>query len=118
MSEANEYFLHLTKPEGMKVWEEVDAFMYKNYKFFVNEDGARRYDDNRFCVVDGLVDISNLKTVSRSEMALVARMLGLTIPTSITGFCGKPKHILTIVRSNTMHYYKDGYKFTGCQKVI
>lgn len=118
MSNQNEFFLHLTKPEGNKVWEEVDAFMYKNYKFFVNDDGSKRYDENRFCVIDGMVDISNLRSVSKAEMSLVVRMLGLTIPQLATGFCDKPKQVLTMIKFNAMHYYKDGYKFTGCQKVL
>lgn len=112
-----EFFLHLAAPEGNKFWEVVDEFVYKNYKFFVNDNAQRRYDENRFCVIDGVVDVSNLKSVTVAEMALVARMLGLTIPTIATGYCGKPAGMLTMIKFNAMSFYKDGYQFNGCKKV-
>ena len=106
----NEYFLQVAVGRN---WEEVDAYLYKNYKFVVNDEGIRRYTDNCFSVVDGEVNISELKNPSKVELSLVCRILGLTIPTGTTGFCSKPKGMLTIVRGNAKMFYQDGFKYTG-----
>jgi hypothetical protein len=106
----NEFFLQCGN-----IWEEVDAFLYKNYKFVVNEDGARRYTDNRFCIVDGDVDVSELKKISKTEMSYIVRMLGVRIPAELTGFCRKPKGMLTLVKGKSQQFYENGFVYSRRQ---
>lgn len=78
---SNRYFLQLN---GKSQWEEVDEFIYKNWKFAVREksdvdDGEGcRYSGNGCKVEDGRVDMVFSKEVALSvkDMAWVARMLG------------------------------------------
>ncbi len=108
------FFIRLAKPEGSKVWEEADQYLYKNYRHVLSPDGTRRYDDDaRFCVVNDVVDLSNMGAVPLADMNYVPRMLGLLIPQHTTGYCSSPKEMLTIVRGTGKAYYKDGFKYTG-----
>ncbi len=108
----NKYYLHVQRA-GERVWEEVDAYLYKNYKFVINDDGTRRYTDNRFSVVDGVVNVSELKALTKNEMSLIARMLGLRVDQTATGYSGKPTGMLIIARGNSKVFYQNGFKYTG-----
>ena len=78
---ANRYFLQLN---GKSQWEEVDEFIYKNWKFAVSEKGdvgrgeGCRYSGNGVKCEDGRVDMffSKESPLSVRDMAWVARMLG------------------------------------------
>ena len=77
---ACRYFLQLS---GNPQWEEVDEFIYKNWKFAVKdkngvEGDERRYSGNCVSIVDGKVSVYFDKEgpgMTVKDMAWVARFV-------------------------------------------
>lgn len=89
-----------------KYFEEVDKFIYDNWKYVENGEGKCRYTGKRFASVNGEVKIDF--TPSKAEMGVVCRMLGITIPQGTFAPVSKvmPKADLLIVKkgNSVIHY--------------
>lgn len=90
-----------SRPEN--VWEEVDEFVFKNWKFAVDENDKPRYNGNRFSVQDGKVCIIQESGLSGRDLIHIAKLSGANhndLQSQIPGgFCRKPEYV-KIVKGN------------------
>jgi len=99
----NQYFVENV---STKYFEEVDKFIYDNWKFVQTDTGECRYTGKRFACIDGVVRLDF--TPSKVEMGVLCRMLGVTIPQGSFAPAAKvmPKADLLIVKkgNSVIHY--------------
>ena len=108
----NEFFLQCAAGLKETTWEQVDQFVYDNYQFVVNDDGERRYAENRFCVIEGEINLRYL-TASKAELGVIMRLLGVTIPQGFAagGFAKFQPDTLLIHKKNSKICYRKGVKY-------
>jgi hypothetical protein len=78
---ASNYWLQLAHSNEGR-WEEVDAFIFENWKFAVVDEGEHegqsRYNGNRVCSIDGQVEIETETKLRTKDIVWIARFLGAT----------------------------------------
>lgn len=85
------YLCQLLKPDGTKKWEEVDAYIYTNWRKALTKTGEQRYNGNRACLVEGQLSFHG--TFSVADFACLARMLGIQVNNQAIGYHAKPEYV-------------------------
>jgi hypothetical protein len=116
----NQYFV---ENASTKYFEEVDEYIYENFRYVVNEVGSDRatgcrYSGKRFASINGEVVIGF--TPSKVEMGVICRMLGVTIPQGTFAPTAKSLpvvNLLVLKKGNSILHYNpvtgDEFKLTN-----
>ena len=125
---ASRYFLQLS---GGPHWEEVDEYIYKNWKFAVREKGSvddsndRRYSGNCVSIVDNRVSVyfdKEAPGITTKDMAWIARMLGAA-KHELDGYVDKgiytsPDYVMIKKNNATILKRVGGEAFTAKAKTV